>query len=219
MDIFSIIGPIMIGPSSSHTAGACKIGNIAALVLGVQPVKADITLYGSFAKTGKGHGTDKAIIAGIFGFKSDDIRIKNAFKYANEMGLDFAFSFKDKIGVHPNTAEILLWDATGRKINIAGASVGGGRVKIISVNDFEAGFSGENNTTIVVHQDRPGVIAYTTNILADEGVNIAKMSTHRTKRGGVAALIIESDQAPLQASIDMIKEHSLVMQIYVVPKI
>lgn len=219
MDIFSIIGPIMIGPSSSHTAGACKIGNIAVLLLGGKPVKAEITLYGSFAKTGVGHGTDKAVIAGVLGFKSDDTRIKNSFDYAKDMGLDYSFESDDKIGIHPNTARISLWDADDRKISIEGVSIGGGRVNVIAVNDFEASFSGENHTTIVVHQDRPGVIANVTKTLANENVNIAKMSMHRAKRGGVAALIIESDQAPTVDSIKEINENSLVQRIYSVPKI
>ena len=196
MDIFTIIGPVMIGPSSSHTAGACRIGNIAARVLGGVPVQARITLYDSFAKTGAGHGTDKALVAGVLGFKSDDTRIKNAFDYAKKAGLDYSFEYEEKIGVHPNTAKITLCDAEGNCVTLVGCSVGGGRVRIQSINDFQAGFDGESHTTIVVHRDRPGVIAYVSKILADEGVNIAKMNAQRTKRGGIAALIIESDQAP-----------------------
>ena len=219
MDIFTIIGPIMIGPSSSHTAGACRIGNIAARLLGEKPKSAEITLYGSFAKTGAGHGTDKAVVAGILGFKSDDVRIKNAFGYAAEMGLTYSFEYDDKIGLHPNTAKVTLCDESGRCVTLVGSSVGGGRVTIKSVNDFDAGFDGESHTTIVVHQDRPGVIAFVTKIFADEGVNIAKMSSHRAKRGGIAALIIESDQAPSAESIRKVKEHALVQRIYVVPKI
>ena len=141
MDIFSVIGPIMIGPSSSHTAGACKIGNIAARILGEKPAKADIALYGSFAKTGAGHGTDKAILAGILGFRSDDTRIKNAFEHAREAGLDFSFQMREKVGIHPNTAKIKLTGVNGGEVSVTGASIGGGRVEITSVNDFDAGLT------------------------------------------------------------------------------
>ncbi len=219
MDIFSIVGPVMIGPSSSHTAGACKIGNIAALLLGNMPVEAEITLYGSFAKTGVGHGTDKAIIAGIMGFKSDDIRIRDSFLIAKKNGLEFSFEEKSKVGTHPNTVKIFLKDANGMSVNVVGVSIGGGRVNIQTVNDFEAGFSGEDNTVIAVHLDKPGVIAYVTNSLAQENVNIAKMSSQRTKRGGVAALIIEADSPIPEASVKNIMQHDMVNKVFVVPKV
>ena len=219
MDVFDIIGPVMVGPSSSHTAGACKIGNIAALILGEAPKKADITLYGSFAKTGAGHGTDKALVAGIMGYKSDDVRIRDAFSHAKRAGLEVSFECKDKIGMHPNTAKVVLTGESGKKVSITGSSVGGGRVVIRAVNDFDTSFSGENHTTIVVHTDKPGVIAFVSKILADENVNIAKMSTQRSKRGGTAALIIEADQAPSGDSIDKMTQHSMVHEIFVVPKV
>ena len=219
MDVFDIIGPVMVGPSSSHTAGACKIGNIAALILGEAPKKADITLYGSFAKTGAGHGTDKALVAGIMGYRSDDVRIRDAFSHAKHAGLEVSFECKDKIGIHPNTAKVVLAGESGNKVSVTGSSVGGGRVVIRAVNDFDTSFSGENHTTIVVHTDKPGVIAFVSKILADEDVNIAKMSTQRSKRGGTAALIIEADQAPSGDSINKMTQHSMVHEIFVVPKV
>ncbi len=219
MDIFNIIGPIMIGPSSSHTAGACKIGNIASLLLAKPPVKAKITLYGSFAKTGAGHGTDKALIAGIMGYRYDDIRLKDSFEFAKRAGLEFDFEEKSKVGVHPNTANITLEGSDGICVNVVGISVGGGRVMIESVNDFDAGFDGENHTIIVVHTDKPGVIAYASKVLADAEINIAQMSSQRTKRGGIAALIIESDNPVGDESVNKIKEHDMVRKIFVVPKV
>jgi L-serine dehydratase len=195
MDSFDIIGPIMIGPSSSHTAGACKIGNIAASILGEKPLTVTITLYGSFAKTGVGHGTDKALVAGLLGFKSDDIRLRNALKHANDAGVNVKFIRNDKIGLHPNSAKLQLKGQSGSYISIVGSSIGGGRNQISQINDFKVDFSNEHHTIIIIHQDKCGVIASVTNLLASSGVNIASMNLHRNKKGGTAALVIESDHA------------------------
>ena len=218
MDIFSIIGPVMIGPSSSHTAGACKIGNIAAVILGEKPVSADITLYGSFSKTGKGHGSDRAIVAGVLGFHSDDLRLRDAFRYADEEGLKLRFDYDEKAGVHPNTVSVKLTGESGGEMSIVGSSIGGGRVVIDSVNGFNTDFDGMHHTTIVIHRDVPGVIAAVTGILADDDVNIAKMSLNRSKRGGTAALIIEADHAPSAESIEGMGRISAVSEIFKIPR-
>ena len=181
LQVFDIIGPIMIGPSSSHTAGAVRIGKYARSVLGKKPVKAVIQFSGSFAKTYKGHGTDKAVIAGILGMDTDDARIRNSMQIATEEGLDFTFIEEDIDGAHPNTALI------------RGASIGGGNIIINKINDTEVSISGKSDTLVIPHDDVPGMIAVVTNILADKGVNIHGFSLGRDHKGGTAVMTIEID--------------------------
>lgn len=193
LQVFDILGPIMIGPSSSHTAGAVRIGKYARSVLGKKPVKAVIRFSGSFAKTYKGHGTDKAVIAGILGMDTDDSRIRNSMQIATEEGLDFKFIEEDIDGAHPNTAEITLTDENGRSALIQGASIGGGNIVINKINDTEVSISGKSDTLVIPHDDIPGMIAVVTNILADKGVNVHGFSLGRDRKGGVAVMTIEID--------------------------
>ena len=193
LQVFDILGPIMIGPSSSHTAGAVRIGKYARSVLGKKPVKAVIRFSGSFAKTYKGHGTDKAVIAGILGMDTDDSRIRNSMQIATEEGLDFIFIEEDIDGAHPNTAEITLTDADGRSALIQGASIGGGNIVINKINDTEVSISGKSDTLVIPHDDIPGMIAVVTNILADKGVNVHGFSLGRDRKGGTAVMTIEID--------------------------
>lgn len=193
LQVFDILGPIMIGPSSSHTAGAVRIGKYARSVLGRKPVKAVIRFSGSFAKTYKGHGTDKAVIAGILGMDTDDSRIRNSMQIATEEGLDFKFIEEDIDGAHPNTAEITLTDESGRSALIQGASIGGGNIVINKINDTEVSISGKSDTLVIPHDDIPGMIAVVTNILADKGVNVHGFSLGRDRKGGVAVMTIEID--------------------------
>ncbi len=193
LQVFDIIGPIMIGPSSSHTAGAVRIGKYARSVLGTRPVKAVIRFSGSFAKTYKGHGTDKAVIAGILGMDTDDDRIRNSMNIAKEEGLDFTFIEEDIDGAHPNTAEITLTDETGRSALIQGASIGGGNIVVNKINDTEVSISGKSDTLVIPHDDIPGMIAVVTNILADKGVNVHGFSLGRDRKGGTAVMTIEID--------------------------
>ena len=193
LQVFDILGPIMIGPSSSHTAGAVRIGKYARSVLGKTPVKAVIRFSGSFAKTYKGHGTDKAVIAGILGMDTDDSRIRNSMQIATEEGLDFAFIEEDIDGAHPNTAEITLTDADGRSALIQGASIGGGNIVINKINDTEVSISGKSDTLVIPHDDVPGMIAVVTNILAEKGVNVHGFSLGRDRKGGIAVMTIEID--------------------------
>ena len=193
MDVFDIIGPIMIGPSSSHTAGACRIGKYARSILDEDVKKADIYFSGSFAKTYKGHGTDKAVIAGILGMDTDDSRIRNSMQIATEEGLDFIFIEEDIDGAHPNTAEITLTDADGRSALIQGASIGGGNIVINKINDTEVSISGKSDTLVIPHDDIPGMIAVVTNILAEKGVNVHGFSLGRDRKGGTAVMTIEID--------------------------
>lgn len=194
MNAFDIIGPIMVGPSSSHTAGAVRIGKVARMVLGEEPVKAIILLHGSFARTYKGHGTDRAIIAGIMGFDVDDGRIVNSFDIANERKLQFIIKEEDMGSVHPNTAKVELSSENGRTISIIGSSIGGGNIVIINVNDIAVEFTGQYDTIIINHQDKPGIIAQVTDTLAKKNINIAFMKVYRSLKGGDAMMVIEADQ-------------------------
>lgn len=193
MDAFDIIGPIMIGPSSSHTAGAVRIGKYAGSILGKKAVKADIYFSGSFSKTYKGHGTDKAIIAGILGMETDDTRIRNSIEIATESGLDFQFHEVEIDGAHPNTALVVLVAEDGKKVSVQGASIGGGNIIITKINDTEVSISGKATTIIVHHRDVPGMISDVTNILARRGVNIGRFELRRSQKGGIAVMIIEID--------------------------
>ena len=193
MNVFDIVGPVMIGPSSSHTAGAVRIGRVARALLGCEPASAQILLHGSFAKTYKGHGTDKALIAGIMGMATDDERIRFSPRLAEEAGLSVSILPTEIDGAHPNTALITLTDATGRTVSVQGASVGGGNILVTKVNGMEVYISGQYNTLIVLHQDTPGIIAAVTELLAESQVNICNFRLSRQKKGGVAVMTIEMD--------------------------
>lgn len=193
LQAFDIIGPVMIGPSSSHTAGAVRIGKYARSILGTTPVSALVRFSGSFAKTYKGHGTDKAIIAGILGMETDDERIRISFDVAKEQGLEFAFEETEIDGAHPNTAEIILKDAEGKEALVQGASIGGGNIVINKINDTTAFISGKSDTLIIPHEDVPGMVAVVSNILAENGVNIHGFSLCRDHKGGTAVMTIEID--------------------------
>jgi L-serine dehydratase len=192
--IFDIIGPVMIGPSSSHTAGAVRLGRMAGIILGERPVTAVIELHGSFAQTYRGHGTDKALAAGLLGYRPDDIRIRDSLQAARKEDLSISFTPVDLGDVHPNTAVIHLTGASGKKIRIVGASVGGGNIVITKIDDFVVELTGEYYTLISIHQDKPGVVALISSILAANDVNIAFMRVSRRQRGSQALAIIEADQ-------------------------
>ena len=178
LDIFEILGPIMVGPSSSHTAGAVRIGRMARTLLGEPPVKADIGLYGSFAETGRGHGTDRALVAGLLGMKPDDLRIPESFSVAKEQGLSFVFHPAELREAHPNTAVLTVEGASGKKTKVQAASIGGGRIRVDQLDGVAVDFTGIFNTLIVRHMDVPGELATLTKVLSDGGINIANMSAH-----------------------------------------
>ena len=190
MNVFDIIGPVMIGPSSSHTAGAVKLGNVARTLLGNTPVKAKITLYGSFAKTCKGHGTDKAILAGICGYAMDNVRIKSIF---DDCPLEYNFEYAENREYHPNTAEIELSDGN-ITVEMRGASIGGGQVEIQEVDGMSVSFHGDYNTLIIFHYDRKGIIGKITTWLSKNGVNIAFMKVFRLDKDDKVVSVIETDQ-------------------------
>ena len=195
MRLFDVLGPVMIGPSSSHTAGAAKIGYTAQKLLGEVPAQADIGLYGSFATTGKGHGTDRALLGGIMGFSADDTRIRDSFAIATERGLAYSFTPNEvETDVHPNTVDIRMENAAGQVMTVRGESLGGGKVRIVRINGVEVDFTGEYNALIVVQKDKPGVVAHITKILSDRSVNIAFMRLFREEKGHTAYTIVESDE-------------------------
>ena len=206
MDVFDIIGPIMIGPSSSHTAGAARIGKYALNILGAKPVKADIYFSGSFAKTYKGHGTDKAIVAGILGMDTDDPGIKYSFETAEHRGLEFAFHTGEIENAHPNTAFIVLTSESGKTVEVQGASVGGGNIVITKINGTEVEITGKFTTMIVLHRNIPGMISDVTRVLAQNGINIGKFDLRRNPRGGKGVMIIELDSDVPEYVNDGIKE-------------
>ena len=193
MNVFDIIGPIMIGPSSSHTAGAVRLGYISHKVLGERAVKAEIELCGSFAQTYKGHGTDKALVAGILGMKSDDERIRNSLELAKESGLDYRFDTVSIPGAHPNTARITLVGENGAHAELCGASIGGGNILVTEINGLEVSVTGQHNTLVVLHHDKPGTIAAVTNFMAYSGLNIGNFRLARPRKGGEAVMTIEVD--------------------------
>ena len=200
MDIFDILGPVMVGPSSSHTAGAVRIGYMARALLGAAPVKAEVHLHGSFAETGAGHGTDRAIIGGLLGMKPDDLRIPHSFELAAEQGLEFSFYTARLREAHPNTALIEVWDKTGRRLELQAASLGGGRIMVNRLDGIAVNFTGDYNTLLIRNQDAYGEVAAVTGQLSRMRINVANMSLCRHKRGGDALMVIETDQhlRPLQ---------------------
>lgn len=194
MRLFDVLGPVMTGPSSSHTAGAVRIGSTARRLLGEQPAQAEILLYGSFAATGRGHGTDRALVAGLLGMQPDDDRIPNSFALAKASGLHYKIGSINLRGAHPNTAVLRLVGVSGRKLEVIGASIGGGRINICQIDGITTNFGGDHNTLIVHNQDTPGHVAEVTTALAQRGINIATMQLYRSTAGGYAVMVLECDQ-------------------------
>lgn len=193
MDVFDIIGPIMIGPSSSHTAGACRIGKYARSILDEDVQTAEIYFSGSFAKTYRGHGTDKAIVAGLMGMDTDDLRIRSSLELAKEAGMDYVFIPTQIDDAHPNTVLLKITGVSGKYWEVEGASIGGGRISIRRINGTPVDISGDATTLLVYHLDTPGMISDVTSILARNGVNIGKFELRRAVKGGEAVMVIEID--------------------------
>lgn len=201
MNLYDIIGPVMVGPSSSHTAGAVKIGYVSRKLMAQPIVKAQILLYGSFLATGKGHGTQIAIVAGLLGMKTDDCRIPDSFRLAGEAGMEISFGEAELKDAHPNSAQLILTGADGRQLEIVGESIGGSRINIASIEGLSANFSGDYPTLIVHNLDQPGHVAEVTSMLSHKSVNIATMQLYRAGRGGHAVMVIECDQEVPKESI------------------
>ena len=206
MNIFDILGPVMVGPSSSHTAGAVRIGYTARTLLGERPVNAVIGLSGSFAATGSGRGTDRALIAGLLGMKPDDMRIPDSFELADQEGLAFSFENIRLSGAHPNTAVLRVEGENGRSTKIQASSLGGGRIMIDKLDDTDVHCTGACPTLIIRNQDSPGMVSEVTGILSEENVNIATLQLYRDKRGGLAVMVIETDQPVSQETVSVLEQ-------------
>jgi len=217
--VFDMIGPVMIGPSSSHTAGVVRIGRVARKILGKNPENAEITFYNSFARTYEGHGSDRAIIAGLMDYKTDDDRIKTAFDQAKEIGFEFKFrSVGNANTMHPNTVKVVA--STGeRKIEVIGESRGGGVIKITGVNGFGVGFNANLTTMILMANDKKGAIAFIATILANDECNIASMSVNRKGKNDQACHVIEMDSKPPQITIDYLKHLTWINEVIFIPDI
>lgn len=195
MNIFDILGPVMVGPSSSHTAGAVRIGYITRNLLGEEPQKIEMFLHGSFAETGQGHGTDRALVAGLLGMQPDDIRIPHSMELAKERGIlikEASIRLRD---VHPNTVLLKVAGKGERALEVVASSLGGGRIQVCKIDGLETNFSGEFPTLVVHNLDQPGHVADVTSLLAKEKVNIASMHLSRDVRGGYAVMVLETDQS------------------------
>lgn len=195
MNILDIIGPIMIGPSSSHTAGAVRLALLARSILGSTPKKANIFLHGSFASTYKGHGTDLALVAGLINLTPDNEQIVHSRELAADLGMEVYFNTID-LGqlAHPNSVLFELFDQDGKTVKVIGCSLGGGRVCITNIDGFAVELQGELPACLTVHLDKPGIISLVTSVLANQGVNIAQMKVFRRNKGGVATMVLETDQ-------------------------
>ena len=207
MRLFDVLGPVMIGPSSSHTAGAAKIGYTAQKLLGELPTEADIGLYGSFATTGKGHGTDRALVAGLLGLRPDDPRLPDSFALAKAAGMKFTIHPVELRAAHPNTAVLTLKSKSGRTLALKAASVGGGRIRVTEIDGVPADFGGDSNTLIIHNEDTPGCIAEVTTCLAMRRINIASMQVFRASTGGYAVMVLECDShipKPLEQQLAML---------------
>ena len=209
MSAFDVIGPVMVGPSSSHTAGAVRMGLAARRLLGAKPEKAKLTLHGSFAATGQGHATDKALLFGVLGFNPDDDRLPLAFDLAKQAELEFCFAQED-FGpqAHPNSARIELQDADGHRLDLTGASLGGGIIEITLLDGYETAFNGRLHTMICQHEDRPGFLSRLTAVLACADINIATLRTSRHMRGEHALTVIETDNAVPADAVSLLRRIS-----------
>lgn len=209
MDLFDVIGPVMVGPSSSHTAGAIRLGRLARAAAGFAPVRAVIKLHGSFADTGRGHGTDRGLVAGLLGWATDDPRLLGVSEHARQAGLSVEFHRADLGRVHPNTAHFTLEGANGEVCEAQGSSVGGGAVVMTELDGWPVELQGLYDTLLISHRDRPGALAGITGRLASFGLNIATMRVARQARGGQAMATVELDHAPsdkVRAELEVLSE-------------
>lgn len=217
--IFDMVGPIMVGPSSSHTAGVVRIGRSSIRVLGKKPEKAEITFYNSFARTFEGHGSDRAIIAGIMDYKTDDARIRDALNIATEAGLQYSFRSIGNASIyHPNTVKVVLF-AGDKKVEVIGESLGGGLINIAYVNGFRANVSLNLHTLILKAKDRKGAIAFIASVIANDEVNIASMSVSRVGKNDFASHFIEMDGGLADVTINYLKNLHWIEEVIYIPNI
>ncbi len=208
MNVFDILGPIMVGPSSSHTAGAVRIGLMVRSLLGEVPKGAKLQLHGSFASTGQGHGTHQALIGGLLGFQPDDARVPDSFALAEQAGLEFDFSEINLRDAHPNSVLITAISPSGREIEVGACSPGGGRIRVFQLDGLDTSFTGELPTLVVHNSDQPGCVSRVTEVISRRGLNVATLQLSRGNRGGVAVMVIECDQilyASLAAEVEALE--------------
>lgn len=213
MNIFDIIGPIMVGPSSSHTAGAVKIGAMVRALLGSQPEAAEIRLHGSFAETGKGHGTDVALVAGLMGMETDDMRIPHSLGLAEKVGMQISIGTIELAGAHPNTAVLKVRDADGDALEVQASSLGGGRIRINKIDGLSVECSGEIPTLIIRNTDCPGMVAEVTAVLAQHHINIAGMHLYRNAKGEDAVMVVETDQPIPPFEVEQLREQNGILKV------
>lgn len=217
ISVFDVLGPNMIGPSSSHTAGTAVIAYLAQKMIQGPLKEVEFILYGSFAKTYRGHGTDRALLGGIMGFGTDDTRIRDSFQIAQERGLKYRFTVNEtETEIYPNTVDIIMTNAQGQTMTIRGESLGGGKVRIVRINQVEVEFTGEYSAVIVIQRDKPGVVAHITKCLSDYGVNIAFMRLFREAKGDVAYTIVESDDRLPTNITDNLKTNQYIQDVMVI---
>lgn len=213
---FEMIGPAMIGPSSSHTAGACRLGYWAQRICGQRVTEARFTLYGSFAQTWRGHGTDRALLAGVMGMNVDDPRLRDAYRIAEENGLHFHFA-RDTATVtaHPNTVKIELLGEGGKAVSVVGESIGGGRAKVIQIDGIAVKFNGRLNSMLIYQKDRPGILAHIAQCCAKRKINIAFLNLFRSDRENDAFTLVETDNVIPDDLIRELEAHELVRQVMI----
>lgn len=217
--VFDLLGPVMVGPSSSHTAGAVRLGLMAANILGEPLQEVRMTLHGSFAQTGKGHGTHLALVAGLLGMQPDNEDIKNSIRIAEEMKIRIEFLDKDLGNVHPNTVRFDLKGVKDKKKIVTGSSVGGGRIAVNRVDEFDVEFNGTYPTLIILYADYPGMVAEITSLLAETFVNIAQMRVSREGKGRKALSVIETDQPVKKTIISAIANMPKVEQVMFIERL
>lgn len=208
MNIFDIVGPVMVGPSSSHTAGAVRIGLVSRKLLGEPVKKVSLLLYGSFLATGKGHGTDRALVAGLLGMQPDDERVPFSFEEAKKAGMEFSFGEANLKEAHPNSVVLKITGESGKRLEVLAASLGGGRMKICKLDGMEANFCADYPTLIVRNLDQPGCVATVTTMLSELGINIATLQLYRDSRGGSAVMVVECDRDVPPGSIRWLEEQT-----------
>ncbi len=204
--VFDILGPIMIGPSSSHTAGAARLGKVARDLVEGKVLSVTFGLHGSFAETYRGHGTDRALLAGVLGMGPADERLGQAEQIARTHGLIYSYVQVDLGNVHPNTVKFIFVNDQHEVIRITGSSLGGGQIVLTQIDDFQVRITGNEPTLLIQHTDKPGVISTVSKVIADSGVNIANMRVRRTEKGKLASMIIETDESISTEAIQTLRE-------------